>query len=131
MPLALQAAVIGLLAGYVLTALGTPLLESTRIFGEREPPEARRYIISRLENDPETLIALSPARDVVARAMLYKRAAAGRGTVTPVSVTYIGGRGSGHSGIHMYALGLRSSEQGEGVVTMVLTFDGGKVVRID
>ena len=93
---------IAFLLSFVVTAIGSGLIEEKAIFGTRESAAARRYMISLLENEPHTLIALTPRTDVVNRAMQFAQAEVAQGQITVNSLTYIGGRNAGALSVHSY-----------------------------
>jgi hypothetical protein len=121
--------VLALLFGFVVTALGSGLAEEKAIFGTRESASARRYMISLLENEPHTLIALSPRSDVVSRAAQIAQSEAAAGQITPVSLTYLGGRTSGALSVHVYAIEMRAQDGQRQFFPLALTLIEGKVVR--
>jgi len=121
--------VLALLFGFVVTAIGGGLAEERAIFGTRESASARRYMISLLENEPQTLIALSPKTDVVSRAAQIAQSEQAAGQITPVSLTYLGGRTSGALSVHVYAIELRAQDGQRQFFPLALTLIEGKVVR--
>lgn len=121
--------VIGLLLGFVVTALGSGLAEEKAIFGVRESTAARRYMISLLQNEPQSLIALTPKTDVVNRAMQFKQSEAATGQIQPISLTYLGGRTSGSLAVHMYAIEVRGGSGQRQFFPLALTLSNGRVVR--
>jgi hypothetical protein len=121
--------VIAFLLSFVVTAIGSGLIEEKAIFGTRESAAARRYMISLLENEPHTLIALTPRTDVVNRAMQFAQAEVAQGSITVNSLTYIGGRNTGALSVHSYALELRSSDGQLQFFPLALTLIEGKVIR--
>jgi len=120
---------IAFLLSFVVTAIGSGLIEEKAIFGTRESAAARRYMISLLENEPHTLIALTPRTDVVNRAMQFAQAEVAQGSITVNSLTYIGGRNTGALSVHSYALELRSSDGQLQFFPLALTLVEGKVIR--
>ncbi len=80
---ALGTVVLGALLGYVVMAFGGPMVQQLALFGQREAPEARRYMIGVLQNEPETLSALSPRADLVSRALQFQRASRRRASGGP------------------------------------------------
>jgi hypothetical protein len=121
--------VLGALLAFVISVIGGGLAEERAIFGAHESADARRYMISLLQAEPQTLIALSPRTDVVSRAIQFASLTGASGDVTPVSLTYVGGRTSGPYGVHMYAIELRDSSGQRQFFPLALTLVGGKVVR--
>ena len=121
--------VLGGLLAFVVVALGAGLLEEKAIFGVKESPAARRYILSLLQNEPETLIALSPRSDVVSRAVQYAQAKEAEGQITPMSLTYLGGRTAGSLNVHIYAIEIRAANGQRQFFPLALTLIEGKVVR--
>ncbi len=121
--------VIAFLLSFVVTALGSGLIEEKAVFGTRESAAARRYMISLLENEPQTLIALTPRTDVVNRAMQFAQAEVAQGQVTVNSMTYLGGRNTGALSVHSYALELRNPDGQLQFFPLALTLVEGKVIR--
>lgn len=126
---ALATVLLGGLLGYLVTGLGGPLMEEMSLFGQRESSEARRYMIAMLENEPETLVTLTPKGDVVSRAMQYVQSDETQGKWTPLSLTYLGGLTKGGLQVHNYAIELRSATGREQFVPLALTVANGKVIR--
>lgn len=120
---------IGALASFVFVALGGGLLEEKAIFGVKESAAARRYMLSLLQNEPDSLIALSPRSDVVNRAMQFAQAKEAEGQITPVSLTYLGGRTAGALNVHIYAVEIRAASGQRQFFPLALTLIEGKVVR--
>lgn len=120
---------LGAMLTFVVGAIGGGLLEERAVFGAHESSSARQYMISLLQSEPESLIALSPKTDVVSRAMQFAQAAQSAGTITPVSLTYLGGRSAGPSSVHMYAIEIRTADGQRQFFPLALTLVGGKVVR--
>lgn len=121
--------VLGGLLSFVFVALGGGLLEEKAIFGVKESAASRRYMLSLLQNEPETLIALSPRSDVVNRAMQYAQAQEAQGQITPMSLTYLGGRTAGTLNVHIYAIEIRAASGQRQFFPLALTLVEGKVVR--
>ena len=120
--------VLGGLLSFVVVALGGGLLEEKAIFGVTESAASRRYILSLLQNEPETLIALSPRSDVVSRAVQYAQAQEAQGII-PMSLTYLGGRTAGSLNVHIYAIEIRAATGQRQFFPLALTLIEGKVVR--
>ena len=120
--------VIGGLFGFVVSAVGSGLLEERSPFSH-ESAAARQYMISLLEQEPGSLIALSPRSDVVSRAMQFASAEGAQGSITPVSLTYLGGKASGLISVHAYAIEIRSADGQRQFFPLAITLAGGKVVR--
>lgn len=121
--------VLALLLSFVVTAIGVGLIEEKAIFGTRESADARRYMISLLENEPHTLIALTPKTDVVNRAMQFAQSEAAAGQISTISLTYLGGRNMGALSVHTYAIELRSGDGQRQFFPLALTLVEGKVIR--
>lgn len=121
--------VLAMLLAFVVTALGTGLIEERAVFGTRESAEARTYMISLLENEPHTLIALTPKTDVVNRAMQFAQAEVAEGEIDVNSLTYLGGRNMGALSVHTYAIEIRSSDGQRQFFPLALTLVEGKVIR--
>jgi len=120
---------LALMLSFVVTALGAGLVEEKAVFGIRESAAARKYIISLLENEPHTLIALTPRTDVVNRAMQFAQAEVAQGQITPISLTYLGGRNAGALSVHVYAIELRAEDGQRQFFPLALTLIQGKVIR--
>ncbi len=121
--------VLGVLLSFVITAIGGGLAEEKAIFGVRESAAARRYMNSLLQSEPDTLIALSPKTDVVSRAMQFAQAQEAAGQITPISLTYLGGRAAGALSVHVYAIEIRAATGQRQFFPLALTLVEGKVVR--
>src|SRR3990170_7605932 len=121
--------VIALMLAFVVTAIGVGLVEEKAVFGTRENAAARRYMISLLENEPHTLIALTPRTDVVNRAMQFAQAEVAQGQITVNSLTYLGGRNAGALSVHSYAIELRNPDGQLQFFPLALTLVEGKVIR--
>lgn len=115
--------------GFVVAALGGGIVDERAVFGTKESAAARRYMISLLENEPHTLIALSPKTDAVSRAMQIAQSEAAAGQITPISLTYLGGRVAGALSVHVYAIELRNEAGQRQFFPLALTMLEGKVIR--
>ena len=120
---------VGALSSFVFFALGGGLLQEKAVFGVTESTEARRYMLSLLQNEPDSLIALSPRTDVVSRAIQFAQAKEAQGQITPVSLTWLGGRQQGPLSVHMYAVEIRAASGQRQFFPLALTLVKGKVVR--
>lgn len=123
--------VIAFLLSFVVTAIGSGLIEEKAVFGTRESADTRRYMISLLENEPHTLIALTPRNDVVNRAIQFAQAEVAQGQISVMSLTYLGGRNTGALSVHTYAVELRSSDGQRHFFPLALTLIEGKVIRTE
>lgn len=121
--------VMGLLLSFVVTALGSGLAEEKALFGVKESTAARTYMIGLLQNEPQSLIALSPKTDVVSRAMQFAQSEQATGQITPISLTYLGGRTAGPLAVHTYAIELRGGTGQRQFFPLALTLANGRVVR--
>lgn len=121
--------VLGALSAFVVTAIGSGLAEERAIFGVHETAAARRYMISLLQAEPQSLIALTPKTDVVNRAIQFRSSEEAAGSVTPISLTYLGGRTGGALSVHIYAIEIRSGDGQRSFFPLAITLIGGKVVR--
>jgi hypothetical protein len=122
----------GALIGFVLAGLLAPLLgRMPLISGTSEAPEARAYVERMLQRDVDALIALRPRRDVVSRAAEIQRAAEQNIQIKPLSLTYMGGSGSGATNVHIYAIGIQFPTGEQRLVPFTITVVGGKVVRVE
>ncbi len=120
---------IGVLLGYVLSSLAGPIVEDSGIIGNGESPQGRTYMLGLLQNDPDSLAALTPGRGIVARAQQLQNASDAAGTNTPISLTYIGGRSLNGVTINIYGIEVRNSRGRNQFFPLALTLVGGKVVR--
>ena len=120
---------LGALFAFVIVSLGGGLLQEKAVFGVAESTEARRYMLSLLQNEPDSLIALSPRTDVVSRAMQFAQAKEAEGAITPISLTWLGGRQQGALSVHMYAVEIRAASGQRQFFPLALTLVQGKVVR--
>lgn len=125
----LSVAAVGGLLGFVVTAMVGPLLDESGWLGVRENPNARAYMVGLLEHEAHTLIALSPRSDVVSRAMQFRNSEEATGQITPVSLTYMGGRTKGPISVHVYAIELRNIQGQRQFFPLALTLAEGKVIR--
>ena len=121
--------VLGLMVSFVITAIGTGLAEEKALFGVKENASARQYMISLLQQEPESLIALTPKTDVVSRAMQFAQSQSGQGRIDPISLTYLGGRTAGALAVHIYAIEIRAGSGQRQFFPLALTLLNGKVVR--
>ncbi len=126
---ALATMLVGALLGFIVTSLGGPLVQEMQWLGNRESAEARRYMVGILENEADTLAALTPRGDLVSRALQYKMTQESQGQWRPISLTYLGGLTKGGISIHTYAIELRSASGREQFVPLALTVANGKVIR--
>lgn len=120
---------IGALTSFVVFALGGGLLQEKAVFGVQESREARRYMLSLLQNEPESLIALSPKTDVASRALQFAQAKEAAGQITPISLTWLGGRQQGALSVHTYAIEIRAAGGQRQFFPLALTLVRGTVVR--
>ncbi|MGH2378894.1 MAG: hypothetical protein ACRDGT_10510 [Candidatus Limnocylindria bacterium] len=120
---------VAFMLGFVVIALGSGIIDEKAIFGTRESADARRYMISLLENEPHTLIALTPRTGVVHRAMQFAQAEGAQGQISVTSLTYLGGRNAGALSVHSYALEMRTSDGQRQFFPLALTLVEGKVIR--
>jgi hypothetical protein len=61
--------------------------------------------------------------------MQFAQAQEGSGQITPISLTYIGGRTAGSLSVHIYAIEIRAANGQRQFFPLALTLVGGKVVR--
>jgi hypothetical protein len=119
---------VGGLLGYFVTALTGPTMEQMG-WSRGESAEASRYMTAMLENEPETLMALTPRADVVSRALQFKMSEENQGQWRPISLTYLGGKTAQGMSVHVYAIELRSASGREQFIPLALTIANGKVIR--
>ena len=120
---------LGLMMSFVITAIGAGLAEEKAVFGVKESASARQYMISLLQQEPESLIALTPKTDVVSRAMQFRQSESASGKIDPISLTYLGGRTAGQLAVHIYAIEIRAGSGQRQFFPLALTLLQGKVVR--
>ncbi|MDE3113734.1 MAG: hypothetical protein KGN00_09610 [Chloroflexota bacterium] len=120
---------VGGMLSFVVTALGSGLAEEKAIFGVHESSAARQYMISLLENEPQSLISLLPKTDVVSRALQFAQSESAAGQIRPISLTYLGGRTSGSLSVFMYAIEVRADNGQRQFFPLALTLSGGRVIR--
>lgn len=121
---------VGALFGFVVTSLAGPVLDESGWFGTAgESTQSRAYMVGMLENEPETLVSLTPKNDVVSRAAMYKQSEAALGQWKPVTLTFLGGKSSGSFNVQIYAIEMRNARGREQFIPLALTLRGGKVVR--
>ncbi len=121
--------VFGLLMSFVATAIGSGLAEEKAVFGVKESAAARQYMISLLQQEPDSLIALTPKTDVVSRAMQFRQSQESAGQIQAISLTYLGGRTSGPLAVHVYAIEIRAGSGQRQFIPFALTLFQGKVIR--
>src|SRR5712692_6751454 len=121
--------VLGLLMNFVVTAMGSGLAERKAVFGVKESASARQYMIGLLQQEPQSLIALTPKTDVVSRAMQSRQSEQAVGQIQPQSLTYLGGRTAGALAVHVYAIEIRAGTGQRQFFPLALTLLSGKVVR--
>ncbi len=127
---ALATFVVGGLLGFVLSALATPIVEGSTLFGGTgESPQARTYMVSLIQSDPDQLAQLTPGRGVASRASQYRSTTETAGSFRPVSLTYLGGRSQGRLTVQIYALELQPPRGPVRFLPLALTLIDGKVVR--
>ncbi len=120
---------VGGMLSFVVTAVGGGLVEEQSLFGTHESAAARRYMISLLQNEPQSLVSLQPKTDVVSRALQFAQSESAAGQIHPISLTYLGGRTSGSLAVHMYAIEVRDDNGQRQFFPLALTLSGGHVVR--
>ena len=122
----------GALGGFIVASLVGQFLTGAPILGGTgEPPEARAYVVGLLQKDVSSLLALRPRRDVVSRAQQIQGAEGTQSSLTPVSLTYLGGGTYGETTVALYAVGARLTDGREGLLPFTVTLIDGKVVRIE
>ena len=121
---------VGLLAGWIVTAVVGLVFQDNGLVGSGESPEARAYMIGLLERNPDSIAQLRPHGDVVQRAIEFQSAEQSKQTtMKPLSLTYLGGATMGRISVHIYAVGMRAANGRDQFFPLALTLVGGKVVR--
>ena len=129
---ALSMLIIGGLIGYAGTAFTTTLVaDSGLLGGGGESNDAHKYMMAFVKRESESLSRLSPANDVISRALQQQNVSQSTSNVKPLSVTYLGGASTGRVSVHIYALELQASGGQYQFFPLSLTIVGGKVVRVE
>jgi hypothetical protein len=99
--------------------------------GSGESPVARAYMLGLLQRDPNSITAIRPNQSIAQRAAEMQGAEQSRSntSITPLSLTYLGGGAMGAFSVHIYAVGLRTATGEDQFFPLALTISGGKVVR--
>jgi hypothetical protein len=125
-----QMAVVGLLTGALLAAIGAFVLRSVPLVGgSDEIPEARAFMVGLIEDDPMALFALQPKRSVLDRA-IDLQGSGGASQFEAVALRYLGGAAATGIAVQLYAVEFQSPDSGEVVVAYSVTLIDGKVVRV-
>jgi hypothetical protein len=128
--IALQMAVVGLLAGVLLASIGSFVLRSVPLVGGTdEIPEARAFMVGLIEDDPLALFALQPKRSVLDRA-IDLQGSGGAGAFEAVALRYLGGAAATGIAVQIYAVEFQSPDAGEVVVAYSVMLVDGKVVQV-
>jgi hypothetical protein len=123
---------VGMLAGFVIAAAISVIVQDSGMFGASgESPIARAYMLGLLQRDPSSMAGIRPNQSISRRAAELQGADTSRTStsIQPLSLTYIGGAGAGSYSVHIYAVGLRSSQGVNEFFSLALTVSGGKVIR--
>ena len=123
---------VGALAGFVIASAAGVIVQDSGLFGASgESPIARAYMLGLLERNPSSIVSIRPNQGIAQRAAELQGADTSRSSaaITPLSLTYIGGATAGSYAIHIYAVGLRTSQGVDQFFPLALTIAGGKVVR--
>jgi hypothetical protein len=121
---------VGVLAGFILSAVVGVMAENSGFFGSGESPVARAYMLGLLQQNPAAVTNIRPTQDVAQRAMDLQGAEQSKSTtIEPLSLTYLGGSSLSGISIHIYAVGLRSGSGVDQFFPLALTVSSGKVVR--
>jgi hypothetical protein len=127
---AIGVVLVGMVLGYVLTAMATTVIADQGWFsGSGENPAARNYMVALLQRETDSLNALRPQQDVVSQAMAAQAAQQSRQQAKPLSLTYLGGASSGSFSVHIYAIEVRANDGSQQLFSLALTLLGGKVVE--
>jgi hypothetical protein len=121
---------LGGLAGFVFASCLPPIMEESGRFGnDPESPKARQYMVGLLENEADTLAAVTPKADIVSRAMVFLTTQEAQGAWKAQTLTYLGGRTTAGVSIQMYAIELRNAAGRQRFIPLALTLRGGTVIR--
>jgi hypothetical protein len=123
---------VGVLAGFVVAAgVGVFVRDSGLLGASKESPIARAYMLGLLQRDPGSITGIRPNQSISQRAAELQGAENSRTTssIQPLSLTYLGGGGAGGYSVHIYAVGLRTSEGQNQFFPLALTVAGGRVIR--
>ena len=123
---------VGMLAGFVLASAAGVVVQDSGLFGASgESPIARAYMLGLIQRDPNSIVGIRPNQSIAQRAAELQGADTSRTTssIQPLSLTYMGGATVGAYSVHIYAVGLRSSQGVDQFFPLALTVSGGKVVR--
>ncbi len=123
---------VGTLAGFVIASAIGVFVQDSGLFGASgESPIARAYMLGLLQRDPNSIVGIRPNQSISQRAAELQGADTSRTTTTiqPLSLTYLGGASVGGYSVHIYAVGLRSSQGVDEFFPLALTVSGGRVIR--
>lgn len=123
---------VGTLLGFVISAAIGVFVQDSGLFGASgESPIARAYMLGLLERNPSSIVSIRPNQGIAQRAAELQGADTSRNatSITPLSLTYIGGASAGMYQVHIYAVGLRNAQGVDQFFPLALTIYGGKVVR--
>jgi hypothetical protein len=123
---------VGLLTGFVLASAVGVVVQDIGLFGASgESPIARAYMLGLLQRDPNAIVGIRPNQGIAQRAAELQGADSSRTTasIQPLSLTYIGGATVGTYSVHIYAVGIRSSQGVDQFFPLALTVYDGKVQR--
>ena len=123
---------VGMFAGFVIASAVGVFIQDSGLFGASgESPVTRTYMIGLLQLDPNSIVSIRPNQTIAQRAADLQGANTSRtsSSIQPLSLTYIGGATVGAYAVHIYAVGLRSSQGVDQFFPLALTVSGGKVVR--
>ncbi len=125
----LGTALLGAFLGYAVAAVLGAFVFERGVVGSGESPEARAFMIGYLSSDPDSLAALTQARDLVSQAAQFQSTQGGRGQWVPISLTYLGGGSQGRFHLDIYAVEMRTSNSRSAFFPLTLTLRDGKVIR--
>jgi hypothetical protein len=123
---------VGVLAGFIVASgIGVFVRDSGLLGASRESPIARAYMLGLLQRDPGAISGIRPNQSISQRAAELQGAENSRTTssMQPLSLTYLGGGGTGGYSVHIYAVGLRTSDGEDQFFPLALTVAGGRVIR--
>jgi hypothetical protein len=121
--------IVGMVIGYVLSMSASAVISDQGWFaasGESGP--ARAYMVALLQREADSLTALRPEQDVVAKALAQQSAQQSTSQAKPLSLTYLGGLSQGTFSVQIYAVEVRANDGSQQLFPLALTLLGGRVV---
>jgi hypothetical protein len=121
--------IVGMVVGYLLSMSASTVISDQGWFaasGESGP--ARAYMVALLQREADSLSALRPEQDVVAKALAQQSAQQSTSQAKPLSLTYLGGVSQGSFSVQIYAVEVRANDGTQQLFPLALTLLGGRVV---